>query len=57
MKNFAIRAFVLSLAVTGFGAATISSNASTTAKLAKPAPAMSVPPLCAPGDPSHCGLD
>jgi hypothetical protein len=53
MKSNIVRLFVLTLAVAGFGATTVSAHAK--AKLstdAKDAPM----PLCAPSDPTHCGL-
>jgi hypothetical protein len=59
MKTTAIRLFVLSLAVAGFGASTITAHARSVAK-ASVAPVSVVGgsmPLCAPSDPSHCGMD
>jgi hypothetical protein len=53
-----IRAFVLCLVVTGFGAATVASHArNTTATANVTAPNSGIVPLCAPSDPTHCGLD
>jgi hypothetical protein len=59
MKNNIVRLFVLSLAVAGFGAATVTAHARTVNK-ASVAPVSVVGgsmTLCAPSDPSHCGLD
>jgi hypothetical protein len=59
MKNTFIRVFVLTLAVAGFGAATVASHARTTVKVAV-APVSVIGgsmSLCAPSDPSHCGMD
>jgi hypothetical protein len=59
MKNNLVRLFVLSLAATGFGAATVSAHARTVTK-ASVAPVSVVggsQTLCAPSDPSHCGMD
>jgi hypothetical protein len=58
MKNIIIRSFVLTLAITGFGAATVASHARTTTKAAlTPLSVSGSQTLCAPKDPSHCGLD
>jgi hypothetical protein len=61
MKNLLLRALVLSLAVVGFTASSISSQATTTAssKISR-TPVLGTAgsvPLCAPSDPTHCGLD
>ena len=61
MKTILVRAFVLSLAVVGFTASSISSQATTTAsakisRMPVLGTAGSVP-LCAPSDPTHCGLN
>jgi hypothetical protein len=59
MKTNLIRLFVLTLTIAGFSAATVSAHARTTTK-ASVAPLSVVggsSPLCAPSDPSHCGLD
>jgi hypothetical protein len=60
MKNTVIRAFVLSLTVVGFGAATVASHARTvnTAKTAQPS-VVGVPmPVCpANGSGGFCGMD
>jgi hypothetical protein len=57
MKNTFVRLFVLSLAVAGFGSASISAHARTV-KAASVAPVSIIgsQTLCAPSDPSHCGL-
>jgi hypothetical protein len=61
MKSLLIRVFVLSLAVVGFTASSISSQATTTASAkASHGTVLGVVgsvPLCAPSDPTHCGLD
>jgi len=56
--KFTVRAFVFTLALAGV-AATTASKASTpvmakTAMLTQPG---SPAPVCAPSDPSHCGMD
>jgi hypothetical protein len=58
MKTTLVRLFVLTLAVTGFSAATVSAHARTTNK-ASVAPLSVVggsQTLCAPNDPTACGL-
>ena len=58
MKNNIVRLFVLSLTVVGFGAATASAHARTTSKAqVAPLGVIGSTPLCAPSDPSACGLD
>jgi len=59
MKNIMMRAFVLSLAVTGFGAATVASHARTTTKasLVSPNAVASVPPMCVPSTGNYCGME
>lgn len=59
MKNTLIRLFVLSLAVTGFGAATVASHARTMTKasLVTPNAPASVPPMCPPSSGSVCGME
>lgn len=59
MKNNLVRLFVLTLTITGFGAVTVSAHARNTTKAAV-APLQIVggsAGLCAPSDPSHCGMD
>lgn len=58
MKNLVIRAFVLTLALSGVAATSVS-KASTPAKakLAMMTEPGSPAPVCAPSDPSHCGMD
>jgi hypothetical protein len=58
MKNNLVRLFVLSLAVAGFGSASISAHARTVTKasVAPVSVAGGSQTLCAPSDPSHCGL-
>jgi hypothetical protein len=60
MKNTVVRAFVLSLTVVGFGAATVASHARAlnTAKVAQPSIVGVPTPLCpANGSGGYCGLD
>jgi hypothetical protein len=59
MKSNLVRLFVLSLAVAGFGSASISAHARTTKKVsvAPVSVAGGSMPLCAPHDPSACGMD
>ncbi len=59
MKNTLIRVFVLSLAVTGFGAATVASHARTTTKasLVTPNAPATIPPMCPPGSGDLCGIE
>jgi hypothetical protein len=55
MKNNIVRAFVIGLAITGFGATTVSAHTAAKAKISaktSEAPA----PLCVPSDPSLCGI-
>jgi len=54
MKNNLIRAFVVTLALAGFGATTVSAHTAAKAKLS--ATTNESTPLCAPSDPSLCGL-
>jgi hypothetical protein len=59
MKTNLIRLSVLTLTLTGFAAASVSAHARTMNK-ASVAPLSVVggsTTLCAPSDPSHCGLD
>ncbi len=55
MKTLMIRALVLGLAVTGLTAVSVSSSA-LSAKTGTKVAMASPTPLCAPSDPSHCGL-
>jgi hypothetical protein len=55
MKITFVRAFVVALALIGFGSSTIVSNAATT-KVAS-ASANTIPPVCPLNDPNACGLD
>ena len=64
MKNFAIRSFVLVLALTGMGATMITSSAhAANASVAKssiqvhPSVVNTPTPMCAPGGGQTCGLD
>ncbi len=59
MKHTFIRVFVLSLAVTGFGAATVASHARTTTKasLVTPNAPATIPAMCPPGTGNDCGIE
>ena len=55
MKNNIIRVFVVTLAIAGFGATTVSAHTAAKAKIS--ATTQDLPtPNCAPSDPSLCGL-
>ncbi len=59
MKNFTVRAFVLTLAIAGAVATSVSSastNKHMTAKVSFTDPTTPAP-VCKPSDPSHCGMD
>ena len=55
MKTNLIRAFVVALAFAGFSASSVSAKTATTVstKTVNVTPT----PLCAPSDPTHCGMD
>ena len=56
MKNNIVRAFVMTLAIAGFGATTVSAHvASSKAKISATNKELSIP-MCAPSDPTLCGL-
>jgi hypothetical protein len=56
MKNNLVRAFVITLTLAGFSATTVSAHvASNKAKIASTSKEMPMP-VCAPSDPSACGL-
>lgn len=61
MKTALVRAFVFTLVFTGLAAAsTVSSRAisdSSTKVMAKGGNSSLPTPMCAPSDPSHCGMD
>ena len=58
MASTFIRAFALMLALTGFSATTYSGNAGGAQTMDDGGPVTSSPiPVCAPSDPSHCGMD
>jgi len=55
MKNNIVRAFVITLALTGFGATTVSAHTAAKAKIS--ATNKDLPgPICVPSDPSICGI-
>jgi len=56
MKNNIVRAFVMTLAIAGFGATTVSAHSASKAKLSATNKIVDPAPLCAPSDPSYCGL-
>ena len=56
MKTTLIRAFVLTLALAGFGASTAYSHASQTVQV-KANSNVVPPPVCPLNDPDDCGLD
>ncbi len=58
MMKFTVRAFVFALALAGMAATSVS-NASTPdkTKIAMMTQPGSPAPVCAPSDPSHCGMD
>jgi len=59
MKSNLVRAFVITLAITGFGATTVSAHTAAAASKAKVSvtPKDMPPPLCLPSDPTACGMD
>jgi hypothetical protein len=58
MKNNLVRLFVLSLAAAGFGATSVAAHARTVTKVSvAPVSVVGSQTLCAPSDPSHCGMD
>ena len=56
MKNNIVRAFVVVLALAGFGATTVSAHSASKAKQLTSAPRDMSSPICAPSDPYLCGL-
>ena len=59
MKSLSIRLSVLALTLTGFTASTLASKAAPRKTVTPVVVAMGTTPatVCAPSDPSHCGLD
>jgi hypothetical protein len=55
MKSNLVRAFVITLALAGFGATTVSAHTAAKAKASTTAKEMPIAG-CAPSDPSYCGL-
>ena len=55
MKSNIVRLFVVTLAFAGFGATTVSAHANAKAKQLSTTQDMPSP-ICAPSDPSICGL-
>jgi len=56
MQNTLVRALVLSLAVVGFGATTVSAHSAAKAKQVSSTTQDMPKPICAPSDPTLCGL-
>ena len=54
MEALLIRGFVLALALSGFGASTVSSNTSANAGVS--ANLQTIPPACPVNDPNNCGM-
>jgi hypothetical protein len=58
MEALLIRGFVLALALSGFGASTVSGNASSNASVsAQDGGSLTTPPTCPYNDPNACGMD
>ena len=57
MKTTLIRAFVLTLAVTGFGASAIAAGNHAKVSAAKSQERGGPVAMCLPHDPTHCGMD
>ena len=56
MEALLIRGFVLALALSGFGASTVSGSTGSTSTTAS-ANTISTPPTCPLNDPTNCGMD
>jgi len=58
MEALLIRGFVLALALSGFGASTVSSQngSNSTSVTANDGPNATTPPNCPLNDPSNCGI-
>ena len=59
MKSLSLRLSVLALALTGFIASSVTSKPASRKTVTPVVVAMGTTPatVCAPSDPSHCGLD
>jgi len=59
MKSNIVRTFVITLALTGFGATTVSAHTAAAASKAKVSTTAKdfPPPVCLPSDPTACGMD
>jgi hypothetical protein len=55
MEALLIRGFVLALALSGFGASTVSGSSKSPASVS--ANDISTPPTCPLNDPNNCGID
>jgi hypothetical protein len=56
MKSNFIRLFVVTLALAGFGATTVSAHTASKAHQLSTTTNDAPMPLCAPSDPSNCGI-
>ena len=56
MKSNIVRAFVVTLALTGFAATTVSAHSAGKAKLVASTTQDQPIPTCVPSDPTLCGL-
>ena len=56
MEALLIRGFVLALALSGFGASTVSGNTSANAGVSANG-GFTTPPSCPANDPTACGMD
>ena len=56
MEALLIRGFVLALALSGFGATTVSSNTSANAGISADGGGYTTPPNCPVNDPNNCGM-
>lgn len=64
MKNSLIRGFVVALAIVGFTASSVAASHATprtstprTSRIGSAPQTSGSTPLCAPSDPTHCGMD
>jgi hypothetical protein len=57
MEALLIRGFVLALALSGFGASTVSSSSTGSSTTSATANTNTTPPACPYNDPNACGLD
>jgi hypothetical protein len=57
MEALLIRGFVLALALSGFGASTVSHHSNSSGSVSANDGVISTPPTCPLNDPNNCGLD